>query len=185
MLDTRAPGERGTLVFGAALILIGGIALLGQAVSFDVLGTGWPLLIVIPGILLFAGAVAVGGKAGVALAIPGSILAMVGLILAVQSATGLWATWAYAWALVAPGGVGIGLVLYGLVTGQREFVRAGTPVLMISLGLFFGFGLFFEGVLGLSGRSFLGAKPVLAIGLVAIGVILLISGAVRRRAPTA
>jgi hypothetical protein len=80
---------------------------------------------------------------------------MVGLVLAVQNATDLYATWAYAWALVAPGGVGVGLVAYGFLSGQREVLRAGLPILGVGVALFLGFGLFFEGVSG-SGRTAIG-----------------------------
>jgi len=41
--------------------------------------------------------------------IPGSIITIAGLVLAVQNTFDLFATWAYAWALVAPGGVGLGI----------------------------------------------------------------------------
>jgi len=54
----------------------------------------------------------------------GGILTMVGVVLAVQEAYDLYQTWAYAWALVAPGGVGLGLTIYGLFTGRRDDLRA-------------------------------------------------------------
>ena len=43
------------------------------------------------------------------------LVALVGVVLAVQETYGLYQTWAYAWALVAPGGVGVGLTIYGLL----------------------------------------------------------------------
>jgi hypothetical protein len=183
ILGPRGFDQRGALVFGVVLILVGAFALLGQTLAGDVFKTAWPLFVIVPGVLLFAAAIAVGDKAGVALAIAGATVTMTGIVLGVQMATGLWSTWAYAWALVAPGGAGVGLLAYGIVTGQREFVRAGTPILTIGIGLFFGFGLFFEGVIGLSGRQVTSAGPALAIGLIAIGGLLVISGVVGRRAP--
>lgn len=184
MFADRGAGERGAIVLGIVLVVVGGLTLLGRALAIDVLGIGWPVLIIAPGVALFAAAVAVGGPAGVAFAIPGGIVTMVGLVLAFQSATGLWATWAYAWALVAPGGVGAGMLLYGLIAGQRDMARAGLPILLTGLGLFLGFGLFFEGVLHLSGPDLPIAEPVLAVGLVTLGVLVLLSGFVggRRRA---
>ena len=107
----RLGPERGTVALGVVLLAIGGLALLGRALSIDILGLGWPLFVLIPGILLFVAGLSVGGRAGLAMAIPGGIVSMVGVVLSVQAATGLWATWAYAWALVAPGGVGLALVL--------------------------------------------------------------------------
>ncbi|NJD29433.1 MAG: hypothetical protein FIA92_14205 [Chloroflexi bacterium] len=184
MLADRSPGERSAIVLGVVLIVLGGLTLLGRALSIDVLGIGWPLLVIAPGVALFAVGVGVGGPAGVAFAIPGGIVTMVGTVLAVQAATGLWATWAYAWALVAPGGVGAGMLLYGIIANQRDIARTGLPILLTGLGLFLGFGLFFEGVLHLSGPDLPIAEPALAVGLVVLGVLVLLSGVVggRRRA---
>ena len=172
----RLGPERGTVALGVALLAIGGLALLGRALSIDILGLGWPLFVLIPGILLFVAGLSVGGRAGLAMAIPGGIVSMVGVVLSVQAATGLWATWAYAWALVAPGGVGQALVLYGVLTGQPDVARDGVPVLLTGLGLFVAFGLFFEGVLHLSGAALPLAEPVLAAGLVVLGVVILVVG---------
>ena len=149
----RNQAERGTVVLGLALVVIGGLALLGRALSIDILGLGWPLFVLIPGIVMFAGGVAIGGRAGLGLAIPGGIVSMAGIVLSVQAATGLWATWAYAWALVAPGGVGLAFIVYGLITRQPDLARNGVPILLTGLGLFVAFGLFFEGVLHLSGDA--------------------------------
>jgi hydrogenase/urease accessory protein HupE len=116
------------------------------------------------------------------MAIPGGIVSMVGVVLSVQAATGLWATWAYAWALVAPGGVGLAFVLYGILTGQSDIAREGVPILLTGLGLFVAFGLFFEGVLHLSGAALPLAEPVLAAGLVVLGVVIVFVGLTARRA---
>jgi hypothetical protein len=171
--------RRGTILLGLALVILGGLALAGRLMNIDLLGLGWPIFVLAPGIVLFAAGVAVGGKGGLGLAIPGGIVSMVGVVLTVQSATGLWGTWAYAWALVAPGGVGLAFVLYGLLTGQRDLVSGGIPILLTGLGLFIGFGLFFEGVIHLSGIGNI-AEPLLAGGLVVLGVIIVLYGLVRR-----
>ncbi len=184
MFPDRGPGERGALVLGVVLIVLGALALAGRALSIDLFGIGWPVLVIAPGVALFAVAIGIGGAAGVAVAIPGGIVTMVGVVLAFQSATGLWATWAYAWALVAPGGVGLGMMLYGVVAGERDIARTGMPVLLTGLGLFIGFGLFFEGLLHLSGPDLSLGEPALAVGLVLLGVLVLLSGLVgggRRR----
>jgi hypothetical protein len=178
----RMGSERGTIALGVALLVIGALALLGRALSIDILGLGWPLFVLIPGVLLFVAGVTVGGRAGLAMAIPGGIVSMVGVVLSVQAATGLWATWAYAWALVAPGGVGLAFVLYGILTGQSDIAREGVPILLTGLGLFVAFGLFFEGVLHLSGAALPLAEPVLAAGLVVLGVVIVFVGLTARRA---
>jgi hypothetical protein len=177
----RNQAERGTVVLGLALVVVGALALLGRALSIDILGLGWPLFVLVPGIVMFAGGVAIGGRAGLGLAIPGGIVSMVGLVLSVQAATGLWATWAYAWALVAPGGVGLAFIVYGLITRQPDLARNGVPILLTGLGLFVAFGLFFEGVLHLSGAALPLAEPVLAGGLIVLGVAILVLGVMGRR----
>jgi len=177
----RNQAERGTVVLGLVLVVIGALALLGRALSIDILGLGWPLFVLIPGIVMFAGGVAIGGRAGLGLAIPGGIVSMVGVVLSVQAATGLWATWAYAWALVAPGGVGLAFIVYGLITRQSDLARNGVPILLTGLGLFVAFGLFFEGVLHVSGDALPLAEPVLATGLIILGAAILVLGAMGRR----
>ena len=177
----RNQAERGTVVLGLVLVVIGGLALLGRALSIDILGLGWPLFVLVPGIVMFAGGVAIGGRAGLGLAIPGGIVSTVGIVLSVQAATGLWATWAYAWALVAPGGVGLAFLVYGLITRQPDLARNGVPILLTGLGLFVAFGLFFEGVLHLSGDALPLAEPVLATGLIALGTAILVLGVMGRR----
>lgn len=173
--------ERGTMVLGIVLVVIGGLALLGRALSIDILGLGWPMFVLIPGLVLFAAGVAVGGRAGLGFAVPGGIVTMVGLVLSVQAATGLWATWAYAWALVAPGGVGLGILAYGLLTRQADVARTGVPILLTGLGLFVAFGLFFEGLLHLSGDALPLAEPIFAGALIILGAVMLLLGAMGRR----
>ncbi|HXG26044.1 MAG TPA: hypothetical protein VNL94_04220, partial [Candidatus Binatia bacterium] len=172
--------RRGTIVLGIALIIVGGLVLLGRAFQIDLFGLGWPVFVIAPGIALFIAGLAVGDKPGLGLAIPGGIVTMVGTVLAFQSATGLYGTWAYAWALVAPGGVGLAMVLYGLLTRQSDITRGGVPVLLAAIGLFIGFGLFFEGVLGMSGGGEL-VQLLLAGAVLALGVLVLLHGLLGRR----
>jgi hypothetical protein len=181
MQAVRGSSDRRTIVLGIVLVVIGGLALAGRALSIDLFGLGWPIFILVPGIVLFAGGLVVGGTPGLGLAIPGGVLSMLGLVLSFQAATGLWATWAYAWALVAPGGIGAGMVAYGILARQREAVRTGLPVLLTGLGLFVAFGLFFEAVLHLSGPSLPLAEPILAGSLVVLGVAILLMGITGRR----
>jgi hypothetical protein len=177
------PAERrGGVILGIILIALGGFFLADRVVGIDLGHYGWPLFIIVPGLLLFVAALATADvRAGTGLATAGGITTMVGLVLAVQNATGLWATWAYAWALVGPGGTGVGLLVYGLLRGQRDLVSAGARTLGIALVLFAGFGLFFEGVIGLSGEPFLLNSQVLPVVLIAAGAVLVLVSLVRGR----
>jgi hypothetical protein len=180
------PAERrGGIVLGIILIALGGFFLAGRVVGFDLGRFGWPLFVIVPGLLLFAAALATEDvRAGSGLATAGGITTMVGLVLAVQNATGLWATWAYAWALVGPGGTGVGLLAYGLFRGQSDLISAGTRTVGVALALFAGFGLFFEGVIGLSGEPFLLNSQVFPVVLIGAGVVLVALSLVRGRRAT-
>src|SRR5262245_3877735 len=173
MLGMPDRGRRGSIVLGVILVVAGLLAILGRQLDVDVVSIGWPLFVIVPGILLLAGSLFVGGRPGIGLAIPGGIVTMTGLVLVFQNATGAYQTWAYAWALVAPGGVGVGLVVYGLLAGERDSLRAGGPVRLTRLGLFLAFGFIFEAIFGLSGTRFVGFENAFAIGLIVLGVIVL------------
>jgi hypothetical protein len=176
MTDER----RGAVVLGAILIVLGGVFLVTNLTGFS-FEAAWPLFIIVPGLVLLGASFAVGGEAGGGLAIAGSIVTTVGLILAAQEATGLYASWAYAWALVAPGSVGVGMFLFGTYTGRADLTSAGVRLIAVGLALFIGFGLFFEGVIGLSGEGTPPLEGILPIALIALGAILVVGSVVGRR----
>lgn len=182
MTDRTNDERRSRIGLGVLLIALGALFLIGRQLQFDWGSVGWPIFIVASGLGLFVLAFAVGGKPGTGFAVPAGIVTMTGVVLAVQNATGLWQTWAYAWALVAPFGVGLGLVVYGLLTGQRDLVKGGTAPLLTGLGLFAGFALFFEGFIGLSGFAIAGADTIIAAGVVILGVVVVLLGLRRRPA---
>lgn len=165
-MTTPASPRRGGLAIGIALVLLGGAALLVQASGIQV---GWPAWIIAPGVALILGALAVGGPGGSGMAAVGGILTMVGVVLAVQQAYDLYATWAYAWALVAPGGVGLGLTVYGLLSGRRDDLRGGLGALFAGIVIFLVGFLFFEGVVGLSDGRF-GNLTEVAVPLILVGI---------------
>lgn len=164
--------RRAMATIGVLLVALGVAFLVARQLDVDIGRVGWPLFIIVPGVVLFAVALSTGGSAGAALAAPAGVVTMTGLVLAVQNATGLWATWAYAWALVAPGGVGLGLLVYGLLTRQPDVARGGAMTTLVGLGLFVAFGFFFEAIIGLSGFRLAGADVVLAAALVVLGLVI-------------
>lgn len=173
----QAPAERRTtLALGVLLILAGAGVLAVRQLGVDIGRAGWPLFVIVPGIVLFVLSLAVGGRAGTGFAVGGSIATVTGLILAFQDQTGLWATWAYAWALVAPGGVGLGLLVYGVLTGQRDLALGGLWTLLTGLALFIVFAFFFESVIGVSGDRIEGLDTALAAALVVLGVAVVAVG---------
>ena len=101
----RRHDARQGLVGGAILVALGAHFLFRQVFDFDLGRYGWPLFIIGPGLLLFAG-MAVSGRGAGGLAIPASIVTTIGLLLFVQNATGYYESWAYGWAAfctTAPG----------------------------------------------------------------------------------
>lgn len=174
---SRRGPQVASLVFGMAFILFGLLLLAGQLLHIDFLGLLWPFFIIAPGLALFAAALLPSGRGGEPLAVIGSIVTMVGAILLFQNVTGWWATWAYAWALIAPTSIGLGLLVWGVVKGHPGKVKEGLNLAGIGLVIFFVAGAFFELVLGVSGFG-LGslALPFLLIGL---GVLLLAVNLVR------
>ena len=155
------------LLIGAALIGLGALFLLGSVFQINIWGWLWPFFIIGPGLLFFVGMVAL-GKTGAPLAVPGSIVTTVGLILFIQNVTGLWATWAYAWALIFPTAVGIGVAISGLWSDDSNAVRVGSGMAGIGLAILLFLAFFFEIILNLNGlRS--GAVGAILIPVLIIG----------------
>jgi hypothetical protein len=165
--------ERGRLAAGVALVLIGALFLGAQVVDLDVGDQGWPFVIIVPGVAMLVLGLLLTGPGGLGLAIVGGITTMTGLVLFYQNVTDQWATWAYAWALVAPGGVGLGMLLAGLAHGDRTVASDGARTALVGVGLFAGFGLFFEGVIGLSGDFGFFGQPLVPGALVVVGVLII------------
>ena len=175
-------GGRAGVIIGAVLIAIGAVFLVDRVVDVDLGAAGWPLFVIVPGIARLIWGVTMRGREGVGLAVGGGIATVVGLILAVQNATDLRATWAYAWALVGPGGTGLGLLAHGIAHRDSGQQTAGIRSIASGLALFAVFGLFFEGLIGLSGEPFL-ASDAGPIVLIVLGVVVIGFALVRGRRP--
>jgi hypothetical protein len=182
-MERRA--NTGTVLLGVLLVVVGLLYLAGRylpppAVEVDVGHYGWPLFVIVPGLVLLGFGLVVRDLSG--LCVPGAIVTITGLVLAAQNTFDLFATWAYAWALVAPGGVGVGLYLQGLVARQPRLLKAGLRLMALGLTLFLIGAAFFEGVLHVSGREFgLVGQLVLPVLLIAAGVWLLLRRALPLR----
>jgi hypothetical protein len=154
---------------GIVLIALGALFLLAQ---FGQLGAFlWPLFVIAPGVALLIWAF-MGGKGSTGLAIPGSIVSMVGVILLIQALTGRFDTWAYAWGLIVAA-VGIGTWLHGTLTDDEKVARDGIKTASTGLVLFAAFGVFFEFVIGLGGRASGFGSWLVPVLLIGAGVFLL------------
>lgn len=141
--------DHGGRALGVILVLIGVLFMAREITGPNFWHWTWPLIIVAAGGLLFALMFAIGRQAS-GLAIPGSIVTTTGLILLIQNTFGIWQTWAYAWALIVPTAIGVGIWLMGLWGGKPRQQEVGVRMTEIGLLIFLGFATFFELVLNLS-----------------------------------
>ncbi|HTK45483.1 MAG TPA: hypothetical protein VL749_09055 [Patescibacteria group bacterium] len=162
-------------ILGFLLIAVGAIVLLAQEIGFDVFGQigawGWPLFVIVPGLLLLVAALLPSPPRGIGFAIAGAIVTTVGALLLYQSRTGHWESWAYAWALI-PMAAGVALIAYGLYSRSSSMVRGGTwmagiAALMLAIGAWFFEALFAGGI-----RPELGEWWPIAI--VALGAVIVL-----------
>jgi hypothetical protein len=177
-----APQRRGgsSAALGIVLVVVGIFALLVVMSGVDLTENGWPLFIIIPGLtLIVVGFVSIGAVA----TIPGGIVTMLGIVLAYSNSTGDWPIWAYAWSLVVPFGIGLGMYLQALRDHDQHALRTGRTLLFIGLMIFLIGFVLFESILGISGRDYFGpyGKAALPALLIIVGAILLVRSVQRSR----
>lgn len=158
--------RRGSIFSGLILILVGMFFLLlplfpNLSANFN-MEEQWPLIIVaIGGLFLLAALIGAPG-----LAVPGSIITGLGLMMYYQNANDAWESWAYSWTLIS-GFVGVGLIISQTLEGKwRKGLKEGGRLIVISLAMFIIFGAFFGG--------FGSINTILAIGLITVGIWLLL-----------
>jgi len=162
------------VVVGSLLIVVGIVVLAARQLGLD-LGnavgeTGWPVFVVVPGLILLAAAVVPQPPRGIGFAIAGSIVTVVGLLLWYQANSGNWESWAYLWALV-PLAIGGALLGYGSLTGEAGMVRAGawvggTAAIVLAIGAWY-----FEARFAGRGEPF-AFGTIWPIAIIAIGVLI-------------
>ena len=144
----------GPTIIGVILVLLGLAWLAGRLVNVDLTQVPWPFYFIVPGVLLVILSVLARDRGGEGLAVVGAMVTVTGLILLYQDSTGHWESWAYAWALIAPGAVGLGLLLFGLLTGRPSLINGGTRAAIAGVGIFLFGAVFFELILNIGGDHF-------------------------------
>ena len=149
-----------SVIGGTILILVGLffllVSLFPNLADLIDIEQQWPLIVVAIGALFLLAAL----LGTPPLAVPGSIITGIGLLLYYQNVNDAWHTWAFAWALI-PGFVGIGTILMNTLQGDvRTGLRQGGRLVLVSLVLFLVFASLFGG-----GLAFGQVWPVLLIAL--------------------
>lgn len=176
----------GMLVAGAVLVALGLLSLFGQLFrDFHFWNYLWPFTIIGIGGMFFIGMFA-GGKSVAGLAIPGSIISCIGLMMFFQNLTNHWESWAYGWTVILFS-VGLGIFIMGLYTGDALRRQSGLRVMRIGAILFIIFGGFFEGLIFSTFRGHGIQSYLFPALLIVLGVYLVVtrSGLLSARRPDA
>ena len=173
------PSSSPAIGLGVALLLIGILLFVAQLYDIGIDDVGWPAIIIGIGVVILALGLFVNREQG--MVIGGTVVTTVGLVLLYQNSTGHWESWAYAWALVGPAASGLGMTMWGIRTSDANEIRNGTWALLGGLGIFVVGFLFFEGVIGISGRRLPLPEWVLPAAVIAIGLVILARGVFQRR----
>lgn len=184
-MQARSSVQRwdGLTALGAILVIVGVAWFASRGLRIDpfaaIADAGWPFFVIIPGVVLLVASLVRTPPHGAGLAIAGSIVTTVGAVLFYQQSTGHWASWAYAWALVGPGGAGLGMVFYGLIFGQRDLLAAGARLVAIG-GAIFAVGYWYFETIFASGRAPLELGEWWPIGVIGAGLVALAAGLLSR-----
>jgi hypothetical protein len=163
----------GMLVAGAVLIALGLLSLFGQLFrGFQFWSYLWPIIIIAFGGLFFVGMFA-GGKSMAGLAIPGSIIGGLGLMMFFQNLFNHWESWSYGWTVILVL-VGLGIFIMGLYAGDANHRRSGLRLMRVGAILFIIFGGFFELIIFGFSRNGI-QQYIFPALLVLLGVYLVIS----------
>ena len=174
--------DRGALILGGGMLLMGVILLLGRLVGISFTAYLWPFIFIVPGMLVFLTALSTESSSGEGLSILGGILTMLGFVFLAQSVTGLWASWAYVWALIAPTSVGISQMVYGMRKERDKIVQSGRKLANLGMVMFVIGFVFFELIIGVSGFGLARfGLPVFPMMLIFAGLIVLYSTLVHRK----
>jgi len=163
----------GMLVAGSILIAVGLLALVGQLFrGFSFWNYLWPILIIGIGAMFFVG-MFVGGKSLAGLAIPGTIIGGIGLMMFFQNLLHYWESWSYGWTVIMIL-VGLGIFIMGLYTGDAHRRQAGIRLMKVGAILFIIFGGFFELIFS-TFRPYGVQQYIFPVLLVLLGIYLIVT----------
>ena len=175
-------GDRGVIILGAGMLIIGAVMLLGRVIGFSISDYLWPFILIMPGLVILLSALASESQTSEGVAVLGGILTSLGALFLFQQITGWWASWAYAWALIAPFSVGVSQVLYGNRKNRDTIAATGKRLVRLGLVMFAVGFIFFEVILGVSGYGLARLNlPVFPVVLIFVGIMVLVRALVAKK----
>lgn len=179
---TDHKADRGSILLGAGLLFMGVVLLAGRLLRIPFGEFLWPFIFIVPGALVFLSAISSDSSSGEGLSILGGILSTLGLVFLMQIVTGLWASWAYIWALVAPTSIGLSQMVYGNLKGRETIAASGLRLAKIGFSILAVGFIFFELIIGISGFG-LGrlGLPVFPMILIFFGAFMLVRSYLNNR----
>jgi len=161
------------LFLGMLLILIGVVFLIDLLLpNYKIMGFGWPIIVISVGLFFIIGML-IAREKSVGLAIPGTLITSLGVLLLLQNTFNLWLTWTYAWTLLISA-LGLGLLMMNTILKRPGLRKAGGALIGVGLVLFVILGIFFEIILNISGEN-KASGVFLGVGLVFLGLFILFS----------
>ena len=136
------------LVFGLLLIGLSIVLFIERLLDTSILTYWWPLVLVAFGAAFILGLL-MAPKGWAVLAIPGSVLITLGLILFYQLWFNLWGTWTYIWALLIVA-FGVGIWIFNIQIKDRWLGIVGSILTGAGLLKYLLFGFIFEKLLHIS-----------------------------------
>ena len=153
-MTERSPLDHFGVLVGVTLVIAGIALTAAQLLGLRVVGLGWPLLVIVPGVLFLLAAFSVPRGRGISyLAVPGMMILATGVVFQAQTVTGDWQSWSYAWALIAPTALGLGLLIAGARERSRVVRVVGASLLGAGALLFVLAEWFFVRILGVGGQG--------------------------------
>jgi len=159
------------LVWLGVVIVLLGLAFLADLIfELNLFTKYWPVGLVLLGLPLILAVI--GNRTAVAiLAVPGSLLITLGLILLMQNMLDLWTSWAYIWTLLISA-LGLGLLILGCAIRQRALYPWAGVLIGLGLLLFLILGGVFEYIFHIS-QNKAGVNILLAGALILFGIYLI------------
>jgi hypothetical protein len=132
--------------------------------------------------MIFISALTSDDTRGEGFAILGAMMTTLGMLFFLQSVFNMWASWAYAWSLLAPTSIGAAQVIYGMRKNRDNLMENGKKLMQVGLTMFVIFFIFFEIILRISGINFIPfGLPAIPVGLILLGFVIVLRAFFNRK----